>query len=58
MKNVGIIELFSLYLSKQKELNMKKVTGLLLVVLMMGVLGGCYTKSCEQPAPMNMKGEG
>jgi hypothetical protein len=37
---------------------MKKITGLLLVVMMMGLLGGCYSTSCQQPAPMGMKGEG
>lgn len=37
---------------------MKKVAGLLLVVVMMGVLGGCYSTACQQPAPVNMKGEG
>lgn len=38
---------------------MKKITGMIVAVLMLGaLLGGCYTKSCEQPVPMNMKGEG
>jgi len=37
---------------------MKKVTGLLLVMVMMGVLVGCYSTACQQPAPVNMKGEG
>jgi len=37
---------------------MKKVAGLVLVMMMMGVLGGCYSTACQQPAPMNMKGEG
>lgn len=36
---------------------MKKVTGLLLVIMMMGVLGGCYSTACQQP-PVSMKGEG
>lgn len=38
---------------------MKKVTGIILAVVMAGVLlTGCYTKSCcEQPAPC-YKGEG
>jgi hypothetical protein len=36
---------------------MKKVAGLLLVMVMMGVLGGCYSTACQQP-PVNMKGEG
>ncbi len=37
---------------------MKKVAGLVLMVMAMGLLGGCYSSSCQQPAPMNMKGEG
>lgn len=37
---------------------MKKVTGLLLLMVMMGVLAGCYSTACQQPAPMNVKGEG
>jgi hypothetical protein len=37
---------------------MKKVTGLLLLVVMTGFLAGCYSTACQQPAPMNMKGEG
>lgn len=37
---------------------MKKLTGLVLVMIMMGVLTGCYSTACQQPAPMNMKGEG
>ena len=29
---------------------MKKVTGIILAVIMLGsVLGGCYSKTCEQP---------
>ena len=29
---------------------MKKVTGILLAMVMLGVvLGGCYSKNCEQP---------
>lgn len=39
---------------------MKKVTGMILVVAMLGaVLAGCYSKSCDQPVPqpMNYKGE-
>lgn len=39
---------------------MKKVTGMILAVAMLSVvLTGCYTKSCDQPAPqpMNYKGE-
>jgi hypothetical protein len=37
---------------------MKKLTGLVLLMVMMGVLGGCYSTACQQPAPVNMKGEG
>jgi hypothetical protein len=37
---------------------MKKIAGLVLVMMMMGVLGGCASTACQQPAPMNMKGEG
>jgi len=39
---------------------MKKISGLVLLMVMMGILGGCYSTSCQQPtpAPMNMKGEG
>lgn len=37
---------------------MKKVTGLVLAILMMSMLAGCYSTACTQPAPMNMKGEG
>jgi|GEM_PF-4726202 hypothetical protein len=37
---------------------MRKVAGLLLVVVMMGVLGGCYSTACQQPAPVSLKGEG
>lgn len=38
---------------------MKKVTGIILAMMVMGsLLGGCYTKSCEQPQTMSMKGEG
>lgn len=36
---------------------MKKLTGILLVMMLVGVLGGCAS-TCSQPAPMNMKGEG
>lgn len=36
---------------------MKKTIGILLTVMIMGMaLGGCYTKTCEQP--VSMKGEG
>lgn len=36
---------------------MKKVTGIVLAIVMLGgLLGGCYSKSCDQPAPMNYKG--
>lgn len=37
---------------------MKKLTGILLAMCMMGMLVGCYSTACQQPAPMNMKGEG
>jgi outer membrane murein-binding lipoprotein Lpp len=39
---------------------MKKVTGIVLALVMAGVvLSGCYSKSCDQPAPqpMSYKGE-
>lgn len=36
---------------------MKKLTGVVLAIMMMGALAGCYSKSCEQP-PMSYKGEG
>ena len=37
---------------------MKKVTGIVLAMVMLGaLLGGCYSKSCDQPAPMSYKGE-
>lgn len=37
---------------------MKKVAGIILAMMMMGVvLAGCYAKTCEQP-PVNYKGEG
>lgn len=36
---------------------MKKIASLVLVMMMVGVLGGCYSTACQQP-PMNMKGEG
>lgn len=35
---------------------MKKLTGILLVVMMLGSLAGCYSTSCQPP--VNMKGEG
>jgi hypothetical protein len=40
---------------------MKKVTGIVFAMVMLGVLlSGCYSKSCDQPAPQpySMKGEG
>ena len=38
---------------------MKKVAGIVLTVMMLGVLlTGCYTKSCDQPQQHMMKGEG
>ncbi len=36
---------------------MKKISGMLLLMVMMGVLGGCYSTACQQPAA-SMKGEG
>lgn len=36
---------------------MRKLTGIVLAIMMMGVLAGCYSKTCEQ-APMSYKGEG
>lgn len=37
---------------------MKKVTGVLLAMVVMGVmLTGCYNKSCENPRPHSYKGE-
>ena len=35
---------------------MKKLAGLMLVMVMLGVLGGCTTTCCQQPIPY--KGEG
>lgn len=36
---------------------MKKLTGMIVVVMMLGAaLGGCYSKTCEQP--MSYKGQG
>lgn len=35
---------------------MKKLTGVVLAIMMMGALAGCYSKTCEQP--MSYKGEG
>lgn len=38
---------------------MKKVTGIILAMVMMGVfLSGCYSHSCAQPVPVSYKGEG
>jgi hypothetical protein len=37
---------------------MKKLTGLVIVMALMGVLTGCYSTACQQPTHMNMKGEG
>lgn len=40
---------------------MRKLTGILFSMVLMGVLAGCYNTSCDQPAPpapVNMKGEG
>lgn len=36
---------------------MKKLSAILLVVMMMGALVGCYSKSCETPCT-SYKGEG
>lgn len=33
---------------------MKKITGMLLVMVMLGsLLAGCYSKSCDQPQSMS-----
>jgi hypothetical protein len=38
---------------------MKKMTGIVLAMLMVGVLlSGCYSKTCENPQPVSYKGEG
>jgi len=38
---------------------MKKATAVLFAMVMMGVLlSGCYSRSCEQPVPVSLKGEG
>lgn len=38
---------------------MKKLTGCLLVLLMLGMLSGCYSTACQpDPQPRNFKGEG
>jgi hypothetical protein len=37
---------------------MKKLTGILVAMVLMGILTGCYSTGCEQPAPMSVKGEG
>ena len=38
---------------------MKKIAGIIFAVMMVSViLTGCYSKTCEQPAPMSLKGEG
>ncbi len=38
---------------------MKKILGIMAAMVMMGVvLAGCYPHTCEQPEPMNLKGEG
>lgn len=37
---------------------MRKVTGIILaLVCATVVLAGCYSKTCDQPAPMSYKGE-
>jgi hypothetical protein len=36
---------------------MKKLAGLMLVMVMLGVLGGCTSTCCEQPTP-TYKGAG
>lgn len=36
---------------------MKKLSFLVLAMVMVGVLTGCYTTACQQP-PVNLKGEG
>lgn len=38
---------------------MKKVTGIVLAMVMAGVLlAGCYSRSCDTPPPCAYKGEG
>ena len=37
---------------------MKKVTGLVLMMVMMGVLAGCYSTCQPVPTHVSMKGEG
>jgi hypothetical protein len=37
---------------------MKNIAGLLLVIMMVGGIVSCSSTACQQPAPMNMKGEG
>ena len=38
---------------------MKKLSGLIVVMALMGALVGCYSTACQQPCPpMHMKGEG
>jgi hypothetical protein len=43
---------FHVFILLQKELYMKKVTGIILAVLMAGVMlsGCCCKESCEKPA--------
>ncbi len=37
---------------------MKKFAGLMLVMIIVGVLGGCTSTCCQQPQPVAYKGEG
>jgi len=39
---------------------MMKVSGIVLTMVLMGILSGCYHTSCQQPVPepVNLKGEG
>lgn len=38
---------------------MKKVAGVIFAMVIAGVmLTGCYSKTCDQPAPCSYKGEG
>lgn len=37
---------------------MKKVAGIVFAMIVMGsLLAGCYSRACEEPAPMSYKGE-
>jgi hypothetical protein len=43
----------------QKELSMKKLTSMLIALVMVcGVLGGCYSKSCDVSCPSVKESKG